>query len=339
MTGRRQTTIVGIFTLAGIAALCALVFMFGGGEMLFASTYNISVHFQKGLVGVQAGQGVTMYGKRIGETKAVEFWNEQKMEEGVKVVVAVDGKYAIPASSKATVVANIMGIGRPTVQIEVTNPQDAAKLPKNGTGQILGEMVQPLDQVLPKNMLADLRKSIEDIGALAEALKPVAQNLNRLLESRDIQKVDMHEAVANLDTVVQRFDTALKNVNAILGDQQNQTNFREVLANARRMSESGTVAMENLRAMTEDGKGTIKDADALMRKLVSTADDLSTVLKRMDQTLALLNDKQGSLGLMLNDNRLYEEMVLSARRLTKMIDDMREVLDLAKQGKLRIKAL
>ncbi len=40
----------------------------------------------------------------------------------------------------------------------------------------------------------------------------------------------------------------------------------------------------------------------------------------------------------LRDNRLYEELVLTTRRLTKALDDMREVLDIAKQGKLRIKA-
>jgi phospholipid/cholesterol/gamma-HCH transport system substrate-binding protein len=338
MSGRRQTTIVGIFTLAGIGVLCALVFMFGGGEMFFSSTYDINIHFGNGLVGVQVGQGVTMYGKRIGETKAVDFWNEQKVQEGVKVIVAIDGKYAIPASSKATVVANIMGIGRPAVQIEVTDPADTAKLPRDGNGKIFGEMIEPLDQVLPKHMLTDIKQATEDIGKLAQALKPVAENLNRLLESKDIKQVDLQQVAANLDTVIQRFDLVLKNVNTVLGDQQNQENLKEMLANARKMSETGTVVMDNLKSMSEDGKVTMKDADALMRKLVSTADDMSSVLKGMDRTIATLNDKQGSLGLMLNDNRLYEEMVLSARRLTKMLDDMREVLDQVKQGKLRIKA-
>ena len=338
MSGRRQTTIVGIFTLAGIGVMCTLVFMFGGGRMFFSSTYDINIHFDKGLVGVQTGQGVTMYGKRIGETRAVDFWNPQKMQEGVKVVVAIDGKYEIPALSQATVVSNIMGIGRPTVQIEVIDPRDATKLPRDGRGTIMGEMVQPLDQVLPQNMLRDIKQATEDIGALAKALQPVAQNLDRLLESRDIKQVDLQQVAANLDTVIQRFDLVLKNVNTVLGDEQNQANLREMLANARKMSETGTAVMDNLKSMSEDGMVTMKDADALARKLISTADDMSSVLKRMDQTIAMLNDKQGSLGLMLNDNRLYEEMVLSARRLTTMLDDMREVLDQVRQGKLRIKA-
>jgi phospholipid/cholesterol/gamma-HCH transport system substrate-binding protein len=338
MSGRRQTTIVGIFTLAGIGVLCSLVFMFGGGRAFFSSTYDINIHFANGLVGVQVGQGVTMYGKRIGETKAVDFWNEQKVQEGVKVIVAIDGKYAIPASSKATVVANIMGIGRPAVQIEVTDPADTAKLPRDGKGKIFGEMIEPLDQVLPKHMLTDIKQATEDIGNLAQALKPVAENLNRLLESRDIKQVDLQQVAANLDTVIQRFDLVLMNVNTILGDQQSQANLKEMLANARKMSETGTVVMDNLKTMSEDGKVTMKDADALARKLIATADDMSSVLKRMDQTIAMLNDKQGSLGLMLNDNRLYEEMVLTARRLTSMLDNMREVLDQVKQGKLRIKA-
>jgi phospholipid/cholesterol/gamma-HCH transport system substrate-binding protein len=329
---------VGAFALAGLGVLCSLVFLFGGGRMLFADTYNINVHFPQGLTGVQSGQGVTLYGKRIGETQAVDFWNEQRMEEGVKVIVAVENKYELPRASEMIVATSIMGIGRPTIQLVVLDPKDARKIPKDGTGSITGQMVNPLDQVVSPHMQSTFEAAAKNIGELAAALKPAGENLARLLEARDVKQVDVQQLTANLDTVIQRFDLALKNMNVILGDEQNQANLKDTLANARKMSESGAVAMQNISAMTEDGRATMKDASVLIRKLAGTADDLSGVLKRMDQTLALLNDKQGSLGLMLNDNRLYEEMVLSARRLTKALDDLREVLDLAKQGKLRIKA-
>jgi phospholipid/cholesterol/gamma-HCH transport system substrate-binding protein len=338
MSEERQTTIVGLFTLGGLVVLCLLVFLFGGGRTLFASTYPISVHFPQGLIGVQSGQGVTLYGKRIGETKAVNFWNDQRMEEGVKVVVAVEKQFRLPAACEMVVATSIMSIGRPTVQIVIVDPRDSRKLPTDGTGLISGRMVHPLDQVVPPHMQTALEQATKDIGGLAQALTPVAENLNRLLQTRDLKEVDLQHAAANVDTVVQRFDAVLKNLNAVLGDEQNQGNLREALANARKMSESGVVVMQNLTEMSEDGKIAVKDADALMRNLASTADDFSCVLRTMDQTLALLNDRQGSMGLFLNDNRLYEEMVLSARRLTKALDDMREVLDLAKQGKLRIKA-
>jgi len=338
MSQQRQTTIVGIFTLAGMGVMCALVFMFGGGRMFFTSTYDINVHFPQGLTGVQPGQGVTLYGKRIGETKAVDFWNDQKMEEGVKVIVSVENQYDLPLASEMIVATSIMGIGRPTIQLVVRDPKNPNKLPRDGAGSILGEMVNPLDQVVSPHMQSTFESAAKNIGELAAALKPAAENLTRLLEARDVKQVDLQQVTANLDTVLQRLDVSLKNLNAVLGDEQNQVNFKETLANARKMTESGAVLMDNLNAFSEDGRATVKDASALMRKLASTADDMSSVLKRMDQTLALLNDKQGSLGLMLNDNRLYEEMVLSARRLTKALDDIREVLDLAKQGKLRIKA-
>jgi hypothetical protein len=75
-----------------------------------------------------------------------------------------------------------------------------------------------------------------------------------------------------------------------------------------------------------------------MRQLTDTSDRLSTVLNRIDQTVLSLNNPQGTIGSLLNDNRLYEELLLSARRLTNALDDMREVLDIAKKGQLRIKA-
>ncbi len=92
------------------------------------------------------------------------------------------------------------------------------------------------------------------------------------------------------------------------------------------------------RDRAEDGPQLMKDTSVLVGKLAEATDGLSSFLKGADQSLTTLNEGEGSAALFLRDNRLYEELVLTTRRLTKALDDMREVLDIAKQGKLRIKA-
>lgn len=340
MKDARQNMIVGLFALCGVGILAVLIFVFGGGRGLFSHTYNVNVVFPKGVIGVQSGQGVTLNGKRIGDTLAVDFLRDEsgayRPELGVNVVLAIDGQLDLPAASKVIVVSSIMGFGRPAVQFVVLDSAKPQKLPKDGSAKIFGEMMPVLDQLLPKEMQTTLGHATEDIGALAAALKPVAENIARLLESRNIQQVDLQQATANLDTVVQRFDATLKNINLVLGDSRNQENLGAILANARVLTENGADAMKNFREISTQGKVVIGNVNVLAQRLTATADDLSTVLKRMDQSLYQINEGKGTAGLFLRDNRLYEEMVLTTRRMTTALDDLREVLDLAKKGKLRL---
>lgn len=338
MTESRQNMVVGVFALTSVVVLVAMIFIFGGGQHLFEDTYDIQVHFPGGLNGVQEGQGVTLYGKRVGETKTVEFWDAEKMQDGVKVVVAIEAEYDIPADCEMRVAASIMGFGRPNIEIVVKPTADERKLPRDGSGVIMGGSRHPLDQVVPPHMQTTLENATKEIANLAAALTPVGKNLSRMLESRDVSDVDLQKVSANLDSVIQRFDTVLKNVNVVIGDPQNIRNFSETLANARQISEDGVTLTKNITQISEDGKQTIKDANQLLTRLAMATDDMSRVLQDLDRTIVQMNEGKGTAGLLLNDNRLYEEMVLTARRMSKMIDDFREVLDMAKRGDLRIKA-
>jgi phospholipid/cholesterol/gamma-HCH transport system substrate-binding protein len=343
MTEARQNTIVGLFALVGLAVMAVLVFAFGGGRALFARTYDIKVHFPRGVVGVQEGQGVTLHGKRIGETKAVEFYldretGEERPEKGVHVIVAVGAEYDIPKSARVEVATSIMGLGRPSIRLVIDErTHDPGVLPHDGEGEIEGRMIPILDQVLPPEMQQTLNEATASLDELATALTPVARHLARLLEARDVEKVDLQELTANIDTVIQRFDGTLRNVNALLGDEQNLANLKGLLANLKTMSDNGLVLVNNLNELSDDGKHVLKDGGNLLRKLAGATDGLSSVLTRMDQSLAMLNEGEGTAALFLRDNRLYEELLLTAKRLTKTLDELREVLDLAKKGKLRIK--
>ena len=337
MAEKQQATIVGFFILMGMIILGGLVMAFGGGRTLFVNAYKLNVLFPAGVEGVQEGQAVTLNGKRIGETKELRFADENDLSKGVIVVVSIEG-FELPAAVEMRVWPNLMGLGKPPIAVVVTDPTDEGRLPMDGTATIYGVLLPRMDQLIPKDMQVTFQSAAQHIGELADALRPAAENLGRLLEERTMSEVDQASVTANLDTLVQRFDATLKSVNAVIGDSTNQENFSAVLENTRKMSESGVTAMENIRDISGDGKQAARDLSVLLQRLASATDDLSTVLQRLDKTVALMQDKTGTVGKLFTDDRLYEEMLLSARRLTKMLDDMREVLDLAKKGQLRIKA-
>lgn len=337
MPSRYQNFIVGIFVFVGLIVLGGLIVVFGGGKTLLVKTYDLKVLFSGGVAGVQGGQTVTLNGKRIGETKGLVFADEAHLERGVKVIVSVEG-LALPAASELIVSPPAMGLGKPLIELEVLDPNDPRKLARDGSAEIKGQTRSAMDQLVPKDMQKSFLDASTHIGELAAALTPVANNLGRLLEQRDLKDVDLKGITANMATLIQRFDGTLKSVNQVIGSEANQKNFNDLLANAKKISETGVTAMQNVTDLSGQGKDLMKNLTELMQHMAGLSDDLSGVLKRMDTVVMTMNKKEGTIGLMLNDGRLYEEMLLTMRRLTKLLDDFREVADQAKKGQLRIKA-
>lgn len=336
MVDTHQKTIVGVFALAGLVLTGIMVLMFGGGGSLFARTYDVSVHFPDGVAGVQDGQSVTLNGKRIGMTKAVEFWNADNLQEGVRVIVAVDEEYELPATSHVEISASLMGFGRPAILVIVENPDDPAKLSRDGQAEINGRMIPMLDQVLTPDMQRTLVMTAARLGDLATAMKPVMANLETLLEPRNVREVDVAETTANITTLIERLDAAVKNFNWLIGDPESRNDFKQMIANGKIVSEHAIQVAQNASTLMLQGQKIAADTDRLVRSLTKSVDEASAVLTKLDQTFTALNNPEGTIGLLLNDKRLYEELVLSAKRLAKMLDEAREVMDIIKKGQLKL---
>ena len=337
MTPKKQNFIVGMFVIVGLCVLGGLIVVFGGGKTLFAKTYELKADFPDGVTGVQGGQTVTLNGKRIGETKEIYFLDSKRLERGVYVAINVEG-FELPAASELVVSPPAMGLGRPLIELEVTDPKNAQKLPTDGTAHVPGKMLPAIDQLVPKQMQNALVNAATHIGELAASLTPVANNLSALLEKRDMKAVDEQAVAANIATLVQRLDSTLKSFNALIGDEANRKNVADLLANAKSMSDAGVSTMQNVSQASTHLEQLMGDTTGLLRRLTSLAEDMSVLMKRMDTVAMAFNQKTGTIGLMLNDNRLYEEMILTMRRMSKLMDDFRELAAKANRGELRIKA-
>ena len=110
-----------------------------------------------------------------------------------------------------------------------------------------------------------------------------------------------------------------------------------MIANSKTVSEHAIQIAQNANTLVLQGQTIADDTGRLVRGLAKSVDAASAVLTKLDRTFAALNNPEGTVGLLLNDKRLYEELLLSAKRLTKMLDEAREVMDIIKKGELRLK--
>lgn len=342
MTERRQDMLVGLFVLMGLVALGGMIIVFGEApEWLGGKRYRLQISFKE-LSDVQQGTVVAMGGIPIGRVESLEFKNRDHPEQGALVVAAIDKKYVIPVGSSARVRPAAIGFGRSDVVIQVPAVATQGLLPTDGTARILGEVGSPLDTLIPKQVISTLEKAAGQIGELAKELTPVATDLHAILQVRPIEEVDAAKTqgktlTPNLYSSVQRLYLVLTHLDTVIGDPAVQSNVKVALQNFRDVSEEAKIAAKDIRAFAARGEavgtkleGTLDTArdriDELGRKLAHNSDQLSTMLERLGKASDELAQGQGTLGMLLRDPKLYDELVFTVRKLKEAIGDIQALV-------------
>jgi len=361
MQEQRRNVMVGTFLLLGLAGLGYMIMLFGKAPewLTGRDTWPLHIYFDE-ITDVHEGSTeVTLSGKRVGRVTTITFRDPKRPGAGVEVEVGVDREYELPLGTSAVIEPPAIGFGRAKIRLHVQDPDETQMLPTDGSAAIQGRTQSLLDTLIPPGTLDNTAAAVAQIGTLAEAMKPLAADLHHLMQVRTIAEVDAPASTqpANLYTAIQRLDRAIKHFNVVLGDPQNQQNVRESLANFRRLTEDAQGAVADLRAFAKDARfvaegirevtpqvrSMVEQANASVQriadKIVSNADQLSTLLTRLDRAAADLADGSGTAGLLLRDNRLYESLVLTTQRLSEAVTEIKVLAETWTKDGVRLKSL
>jgi phospholipid/cholesterol/gamma-HCH transport system substrate-binding protein len=316
----------------------APTWLFGG------KTYPVYAYFSNVAMVIE-GDPVYMKGVRVGHVHTIGFRDEQHPEEGVQLEMEIQEKWQIPRSARVTVELSAIGFARSVVKIVIPLGPAEAFLPMDGSVPLSGDMVSAFDSLFPRDVVATLQKASSQIGNLAEALTPVAEDLHHLLEPRDLEMVDAPKVgakrlSANLHTAVQRMDSALRHFNDVLGDPNTKSSVRVAVQNLREMSERGKLVMENLKEVAKNAGFVAEDAREVTGKIGKLVDRANTQLTDVSRAIVedaeklgrffdhlevagrKLADGDGTAGKLLSDPELYDAMVLTMKRLQLSVEDL-----------------
>jgi ABC-type transporter Mla subunit MlaD len=353
MTATREMKInltVGVFVIMGLVALGIMIVMFGEAPKTFTPTYRVTIDFPK-TGPVRAGDPVYMNGLEIGVISQIRPQGD--VRRGVQVICRIEDKYAIPVDAQPLIRGQTLALGKPSIVIEV-GPDNAEEiLPTDDTAELHGVVADGIAELIPKETMRDLEAAGKSLTALSDKLQPVAEDLHYLLQRTPVDEFDAASTqptttadgstlpttrpLANLSTAVQRFDSALKHFNDIMGDPQNKDNLAVMLENFRKVSERGLTLSDEL-VKTSDKLNTLIDhtdsrIDGLSRSLMNNSDQLSVLLTELNKTARSLNSTEGTAGKFVNDPRLYDSLVLTTDRLESTLKDLRElIIDIRDKG-------
>ncbi|HVS73534.1 MAG TPA: MlaD family protein [Phycisphaerae bacterium] len=336
---RTRNFIVGVTILIALGALMWGIFILGkfptwGGTRpytvtLFADNANGSV----------PGSKVDLNGVNVGQVTDVHLDLDKSGRLIAKITLQIDGHTSIPASAVAYLGRPTAGIGSTYVSIAAVDLKPPL-LAKNGTATLAA--VPADNSLIPAAITEDITTLQKNISGLTLQLTEVAKDLHGLLAYAPPELAEGTEHPGtnpatspseNISTVVIRLNRTVASIQKLLGDPKLQQNIRTVVQNLADASSQLKGTMENLNSAIVTAKQTAGSFNAAATRASATLDTtqaqvlnisehLVTLLDGLNKNINAIVQGDGTTGKLVNDPRLYDELVDLASNLKTTVNDL-----------------
>ena len=280
----------GIIVIGGI-----LLFVLGFSYLKSTPIFNDSRTFYavyESVGGLQPGTQVSINGLSVGKVNDIRF---KDASGDLLVTFSVENSFKFSKNSKA-VLYDTGIIGGKGIQIMPI--LDGA--PMAQSNDTLASTIKPGLTDLVQQNLAPLQLKVEGAVTNADSL---LINFNDILD--DATKKNLKESITGLNGVIKSFQTSALAFNGLLEDNKSQldssiTNINNMTRNFSKLSES----IANVG-------------------IVETMKDLQTTIGNLNQMLAKVEKGDGSLGKLVNDKELYENLTSASKELDLLLQDFR----------------
>lgn len=280
-----------------LVALLALVFginylkgvnIFKAANYYYASYTNVA--------GLAQSAPVTLNGYKVGLVRDVAY--EYDNPDHVRVELSLDRQLRLPEGTAAAIVTDMLGtstielrMGTSPNYIEVGQKLQAIE----GSGlmdKVSTELMPTIIQIAPH------------IDSLVVALTAIAADpaLQSSVKRLDVIMANLEKSTTQLDRAMGAMPSIMNNANATMA------NVKEISANISQVSQALAVLSDDLKKMPLD----------------STLTHLNNITANLDEATEKLNSSNSSLGLLLNDPGLYNNINNSAAHIDSILIDLKK---------------
>jgi phospholipid/cholesterol/gamma-HCH transport system substrate-binding protein len=223
------------------------------------------------------------------------------------VAMRMEKEFAIPKGSVAMIKGN--PLGSPSVVIFMSKEKGMLK-----DGDYLNTQVE-------EGLLSGLTKSV---SPLADSVKMTLSNVNKVLTNvNSLFQESSKNAIANSLQNVNKLTASLlvtsANLERLMSSQngalsKSLSNVESVTLNMRGTNESVTNAVKNVEKLT---------SELANSNINETMGKLSEAVKSLKFIMEKVNDGEGSLGQLINDKRLYNNLNSTMHNANILLQDFR----------------
>jgi phospholipid/cholesterol/gamma-HCH transport system substrate-binding protein len=309
MNTRKRNIIVGVVVLGGLLALAWMILQF--------SSRSVSAIF----------------------TKSTPFQIEADRADGLGDGSTI--QYLGVTVGRVTAVKRIPDTDRVLIDAALNEGED---LPINVTGFIRAQSALGSAATISfeLNMDADKKQERPSKQKVTRGYKLYAVNRNSGFlppEFADVARAALEQKlVQHLDETINKAGDALQSFNKLVSDQQLRGDLAGTLASARTTSENlqkFTTRLDGLATQTEEALKSFrqtsdtsgKRVDEVSKQVGDRMSQLGELLEKVNTIATRIEKGQGTLGLLLNDPRLYESLTDTGKTLSLTVADLRRLID------------
>ena len=274
---------------------CIIIFIFGfnylKGTSLLSNEKTIHALYDE-VEGLVVGANVTIRGLNVGKVKIIDF-----NDDFAKIKVTFSIRDDLNFSNKSVAQLYEAGLigGK---AIAIIPKYDNSNIIKNG--DILLSEIKPGLTELVNQQIAPLQDKIEGLLTSADSL------------FAGISNVMNYETQNNLKMTLEGLASTIENVNIL------SSNINDIL-NANEKELKSTI--NNLSKISGNLN---KITDSLKQMpLSSTVKNFEDTSLHLKEIIERLNSGEGSAGMILNDNKLYDNLVNSSEALEALLSDLK----------------
>lgn len=298
----------GIFTLLGIA-LFVVGMKYLRGSKMFGNQMYLYAEYPD-VQGLIKSNPVVMNGFPVGKVGELNL----DLERGVVVVRMDFDKYMeIPNNFEAMIYStNILG----AMAIRMTPNDSVSVTGYHEDGDVVPSRLETDFFDIAENFVAQSGEDlIVKVGILATELNKTVARINDLLrdprgqslilatlEDVRISANNIKQISYHIDSLAANFVDLSDNTNRIVENiADNNDDIDQIISNTRIASDSIAEAVKDFRLLAEDAR---------------------SAAESIDRTLVKIDTMGGTLGLLINDRQLYDNLVVTTEMVNKLVDNI-----------------
>ncbi|MCB2220043.1 MAG: MCE family protein [Bacteroidetes bacterium] len=292
-----------IVTLA--MALLYWGFNFLKGEDIFSND-RIFYAVYKDVAGLEKTNPVKINGLSVGRVRNMFFKNDNSSRVVIEFILSND--IPIPANSTAKISSSDL-LGSKEVEIKLGNSELLAE-----SGDTLLAEVEISIKEEVNRQIAPIKNKAEDLMSSIDTVLSMLQGIFSTTNADNFSKSVMHIANSfeNLENTTSSLDTLVSGqrnrIEHILG------NIESITANLKDNEEQFNAIISNF--------GAISDSLAQIR-FAQTMYNVDKTMKSLADISGKIDEGQGSLGMLVNNDTLYIELENTSRELKLLLEDIR----------------
>lgn len=295
-------TKIGSLTAIAIVLLI-LGFNFLKGKTLFGKSHTLFAKYTN-VQGLQPSNPVVINGLQVGTVFSIT--TDKNMKE-ILVNMNLTKDVNIPVNSIAIIKPSLLGV----TSVDITLGDAKTYIPMNDT------ILTQASSGIFTDVLSKVDPVLYQVTKAVTSIDSILQKVNQVLDPN--AKNNIAGTLANLNKTTENLIGASKSLDILLNTQTGAlagtlNNLNSFTANLDKNNGKINNVMTNLDKTATNLSNL--DLQKTLNTLNETVGSLKTAIGKFDK-------KDGTLGLLLNDTKLYENLRATSNKLNLLIDDLR----------------